>query len=179
MSRSLDRRRDVRTEKQFKQDILEGSKRERTLINIWSTEMVRRGHNIIIKDNGIDNSGQFVEKSDNRPDYLVTIDGNTALYEVKSNKAAHRNSFKRHDLKSYLKCGANILLFYNIGENYQHPSYDTMISIINPNQIEEILKLPSTSRDRTWGNKEIVIVWARDFDRYFVSERLFSNGLHA
>jgi len=166
--KSADFRRDVRSLEQFKADIAHKTSVERILLNHWIEEMHFRGHTVQVEDYGIDNTGQFVLESDNRPDYCLDIDGKPYYYEVKQNSYTHRNSFKVYDLESYIKADARILLFYGVG-NKGEIYHDSRWAIIHPNSMKEMLKLPRKSNDKTWGNKEIVIVYREKFNDYFKS----------
>lgn len=166
--KSLDFRRDIRSTEQFKKDIASKTVTERVLLNHWIREMEFRNHVVQVENYGIDNSGQFVPESDNRPDFFLNIDGRPYYYEVKQNSYMHRNSFKVYDLEQYIKLDARILLFYGVGTKGEI-YVDSRWAIIQPNSMKEMLKLPRISKDRTWGNKEIVIVYKEHFDRYFRS----------
>lgn len=169
--RSLDKRRDVRSEEQFKSDIKAATLREKKLLDLWIKEMEGLGHKVSAKDSGVNNNGDFVEFSDNNPDYSLTIDDNPpCLYEIKQNPYNHRNSFKIYDLQTYIKLKAKILLFYGISKNADLTT-DSRWAIIEPEAMERMLVfLPSTSGDVKWGYKPIVVVWARQFDEYFESK---------
>jgi len=167
---SLNRRRDVRTEDQFKKDIKEATERERRLLKLWIKEMEYLGHKIVATNNGVDNSGEFVEFSNNDPDYNIIIDDSpSCLYEIKQNPFDHRNSFKVYDLQSYIKVNAKILLFYGTSKTGGLTD-KTRWAIIEPEAMQRMLLLPSTSGDVKWGYKPIVIVWQPDFYKYFESK---------
>lgn len=166
--KSVDFRRDVRSIDQFKKDIAQKTSVERILLNHWIHEMKFRGHTVQVEDYGIDNTGQFVPLSSNRPDYELHIDGKPYLYEVKQNSYSHRNSFKVYDLQQYIQMDARILLFYGVGLNGDI-FYDSRWAIIHRESMERILKLPRISNDRSWGNKEIVIVYKERFNEFFRS----------
>lgn len=174
MSKSLDRRKDVRSEAQFKQDIKEASERETMLIKLWYREMVHRGHHVTYRNNGVDNSGEFVEKSDNRPDYQVTVDGESYLLEVKSNPYDHKQTFKIFDLESYVKLGAKILLFFGLGKNKQDFDKETTRwGIIEPKAMEWMLAGKNHVRgDAKWGYKPVIVIYPRDYEGYFKTEEL-------
>lgn len=169
--KSLRFRRDNRSEEQFKKDIKEHTIRERMLLEIWMKEMSALGVSVSYVDNGVDNSGEFVEESNVNPDYCLTINGVTRLTEIKQNPFHHRNSFKVYDLETYIKLDADILLFYGLGKNIQKGLPDTARwAIISPESMKKMLELPRTRSDFAWGNKEIVIVWMDRFDEFFESK---------
>lgn len=127
-----------------------------------------RGHVVQVENYGIDNSGKFVELSDNRPDFELNVDGKPYLYEVKQNQYSHRNSFKVYDLQKYIECEARILLFYGIGINGEI-YHDSRWAIIQPSAMKEMLRLTPTKNDKTWGNKNIVVIYKENFSKYFKS----------
>lgn len=174
MSKSLDRRRDVRTEEQFKQDIKEASERETMLMKLWYREMTHRGHHVTFRNNGIDNSGEFVEQSDSRPDYFVTVDGDSYLLEIKSNPYDHKQTFKVFDLQTYVKLRAKILLFFGLGKDKQ--SFDkekTRWGIIEPTAMEWMLVAKDQyTGDSKWGFKKVIVIYPREYDGYFKTEKL-------
>ena len=164
--RSLNHRKDIRTEEQFKKDIKESTKRESHLLDLWIAYMTSIGYDISYEDNGINNNGDFVQKSDCRPDYKITINGETALYDIKGNKYKHKNTFKVYDLEQYLSYSANILLMYGMSENWDL-NKDARYAIITTEQIRNILTTCPRTKQATWGNKEVVIIYEKDFDKYF------------
>lgn len=178
MSKSLDRRRDVRTADQFKKDIKDASQREKLLIELWAKEMRYRGHTVSYKDNGIDNSGEFVELSDSRPDYEVTVDGNTYLLEVKSNPYSFKQTFKIFDLQTYVKLGAKMLLFFGLGQNKTlFDEETTRWAMIESSSIDKMLKVkPHQTGDSKWGFKKVLILYPGEYDTYFKTEKLTHKG---
>ena len=178
-NRSLNRRKDIRTTEQFKEDIKSASKRERMLIELWQREMEHRGHKIEVFDHGVDNSGEFVEHSNSNPDYRVVIDGKEELYEVKCNKWSHKLTFKVFDLKEYIRFGASILLFFGIGHQEDVVDYETTRwGIIEPKAMEWMLAGKTENRgDPKWGNKPTVIIYPAEYEGYFTEERLTFNDI--
>lgn len=168
---SLDRRRDVRSEEEFKKQIKEASLRERKLLDHWIAEFPEK--TIVVENYGVDNSGEFVEFSNNLPDYRLIIDGVSDLYEIKQNPYSHRNSFKTYDLQCYIKMNAKILLFYGISKEGDITK-DSRWAIIEPEAMQRMLLLPTNAGDKAWGFKPIVIVWERMFNEYFTSNN-FKN----
>jgi len=170
-NKSLDRRRDVRTIKQFKEDISWSTQRENHLIRLYAKEMKFRGHKVKWENNGIDNSGKLVEYSDNRPDFKVTIDDKEKLVEVKANPYHHKQTFKVYDLDAYVKAEADILLFYHIGHHKTVVGPDTKWAIIETKNIEKMLKNSEIrTGDSKWGYKPVIIVYPRDYDKYWKEE---------
>lgn len=169
MSKSLRFRRDNRSEEQFKKDIKEHTLREKKLLELWIKEMASLGISVSYENNGVDNSGEFVEESNVNPDYKLTVNGLTRLTEIKQNPYDHRNSFKVYDLQTYIKQDADILLFYGLGKTYQLTE-KARWAIIKPEAMTRMLELPRTKGDAAWGYKEIVVVWFNRFDEFFQSK---------
>jgi hypothetical protein len=174
VSNSLDRRRDVRTVREFKKDIREATKREQMLMDLWVKEMKFRGKEITYQDHGIDNTGKFTEYSDSRPDFEVTINGRKQLIEIKSNPYFHKQTFKVWDLKTYVEYGASILLFFGLGHDKTTvDKTTTKWGIIRPDKIKHMLRYKKHQKgDEKWGHKEVIIIYPKDYDKYFKTERL-------
>jgi len=170
---SLDRRRDVRTVNEFRKVIKETTLREKMLIEVWIKEMKHRGYIASYEDYGIDNTGELQEKVDNRPDYKVNLNEQEILIEVKANKISHKQTFKVHDIKKYISYNATILLVYGIG-NTKEINYETIRwGLISTEKMSLMLKdLQVESGDRLWGNKPIIRVYPKDYDKYWKEEIL-------
>jgi hypothetical protein len=173
-SNSLNRRKDNRTVEKFLSDIKQNTLREKMLMDLWVKEMTHRGHVVTYIDNGVDNSGEFLEFTDNRPDFKVTIDGVEELYEVKANPWSHKQTFKVFDLQSYVKFEAKILLFYGIGHDKTKVDYDsTRWGVIDTKGIEIMLAGNDfRTGDAKWGGKPVVVIYPRDYPGYFKEETL-------
>lgn len=174
MSKSLNRRKDNRTVDKFLSDIKENTLREKMLIELWAKEMRHRGHTVSYADNGIDNSGEYLEFTDNRPDFKVCVDGVESLYEVKANPWSHKQTFKVYDLQAYVKYQASILLFYGIGHSKTEVDRETTRwGIISPQSIAFMLAGNDTrTGDPKWGGKPVVVIYPRDYPGYFKEEVL-------
>ena len=89
MSKSLDNRRDHRTEKQFKKDISTWEAKEDIWAETMKAEMEQCGHKVEFEHYGIgDGTGKMIEnatvKDLSRPDKKFIIDGETHLVEIKT-----------------------------------------------------------------------------------------------
>lgn len=170
MSSSLDFRRDVRSTEQFQKDVKDATYRERLLMQDWIDEMDKRGFTVTAEDNGIDNSGEFTECSDCRPDYKVTCGKRTVLFEVKQNVYSHKQTFKVYDLEQYIKMDARILLFYGIGPDAEIFK-ESRWTIIKPEAMQKMLnELPHENGGPKWGNKTVVILYQEKYLDYFTPE---------
>lgn len=170
---NLKYRLDNRSISQFKKDIKNRTKKEKFLVDLFKKESEIRGHTISIVDNGIDNSGKLITKIANcQPDYKITIDNITGLYEVKCSPVETRCTFKIHSLKKYVKYKSNILLFYNVGyidtDLRKFKKKDARWAIISTDKISKLLELPSYI-EPMFGNKPCVKILQKDYKRYFKS----------
>lgn len=171
-----DYRRDGRSDEEFKKQIKERTIKEKFLVDIFANECKHRGWTVTYRDNGVDNSGEFQEKATTDADYLISINGNEELYEIKNSPVKHKCTFKVHNLKQYVKQKANILLFYatgNINSDYSKINYEnTRWAIIKPEKIQLMLDLNDHYNERMFGNKLCVKILEQDYPTYFESEKL-------
>lgn len=164
-------RKDHRTAEKFADDIQKTTNREKVMIEIWTACMINSGHTVEYHSSGTDNTGKIVERATSIPDYIITLDGETALYDIKCNKYSHKNTFKVYDLKKYIEYDANILLLYGMGDDWA-PNEKAKWGIITPEAMKRMLEDLKHINDFKWGNKPTVIVYDKDFDKYFESKSL-------
>lgn len=174
---SPDRRKDTRTLKQFAKDIKKFTTRERLLVELFANEYRHRGHNVIILDNGVDNTGKLVQKSNSNADYELIIDGVPGLYEIKCGPVPYKATFKAHDLEAYVKQGANMLLFLGTGYNTKKINMDeTVWCIVTPQTMQRMLDENTIYKEKAFGGKPCVQVMQGHFKKYFQFERLEHVG---
>jgi hypothetical protein len=175
-NKNLNYRIDNRSLKKFKGDILKRTLKEKFLLEIFIQEQIHRGNSITAEDYGIDNTGKFVEKATTSPDYKITINGKTKLYEIKSSKSTQICTFKTHNLKKYAEYNANILLFYGTGEIENKPediNYEkTRWAIVTPAKIKLMLKNKKPYIEKLFGDKLCIQIQKNEFDDYFDSHKL-------
>lgn len=174
--KSINFRRDNRTQKQFEQDILNSTNKEKFLLKLFVKYCKSKGQTITYRSNGTNNKGQLVKKSSCDADYKITIDGQTNLYDIKNSPVLHKLTFKKYQLEQYVKQDAHILVFYGTG-NINHDTSklkkdDTYFAIITPKKIQKILKECRSYKDKYFGYKECVRVEGKDFNKYFESYKL-------
>lgn len=142
---------------QFKKDIFESTKDERIIIELYA-KYCKDKHGVIIdiKDNGIDNTGEFLELSKVRKDADFIVNGH--LVEVKTIREK-LNSFrlKVYSIKSYIKQKANMLLVS--GWKTDNPEF----TIITPKLMRNIMKEKPIAIARDWENKRIIRLEYDDF----------------
>jgi hypothetical protein len=170
---NLDYRIDNRSIKQFKKDILQRTLKEKFLLELFIQECIYLGNTIQVEDYGVDNTGKFVEKANTKPDYKITIDGVTKLYEIKSSKSPYICTFKIHNLKKYIEYNANILLFYGTGdiENDVGNLDEENIrwAILTPEIIKRMLDNKKSYIEKKFGDKRCIQLQLKEFDEYFDS----------
>ncbi len=111
---------DHRTKEEFAATIKRLSALESWLCELWIADMDLRGNKVKVVNYGADNSGRYLEKANDKPDYHATVkrklDGYSysTLVEFKSNPAFSKCTFKIDALKSCLKHDASIVLFFNV-----------------------------------------------------------------
>lgn len=175
-SKSLKFRRDWRTNEQFKKDIQNTTKKEKFLLELFVKHYKNKGISVTYQNNGVNNDGKFVKESNCNADYSITIDGKSALYEIKNSPVNHKITFKVYNLTEYVIQQANILLFYGTGnintELNQIDLNNTYWAIIYYNKIEQMLKDYPPYNEWMFGNKKCIQIQSKDFHKYFTSEKL-------
>ena len=176
MNKSINYRKDHRTTEQFEKDIRCRTNKERFLIELFIKECEYHGKLIRIENNGVDNSGQFMQKSNCNADYSYTHDGKVNLLEVKCSPVSHKCTFKVYNLQQYIKQEASILLFYGVGKIDKDPSKidykNTRWAIIVPEKIQQMLDEHEPYKEYLFGNKMCIQIKQEKYDKYFKSYRL-------
>lgn len=177
----LQRRLDSRTIREFAKSLKAHTLKETYLILLFKDEMELLGHSVEIKDNGIDNEGNFIavaDKSVSQSDFQVRIDGKTwQRAEVKNSPSRYKTTFKLCNLKSYVEQNAVMILFYGTGRLENDFSKldvkNTRWALLTTEQIKNLLTLPTR---RYWeiGNKTGVQLTEKDFRNYFTPNKLNS-----
>lgn len=115
-------RQDNRSIETFKKDIKFGTMLEKFWIEclVESLRHNKEVSDIVLNNNGIDNSGEYVEKSTRDADYHLSFKAYRSFFsgkiEVKFAPTKGKVTFKKHDLEEYVKQNAYIYLIYNNGE---------------------------------------------------------------
>lgn len=162
---------DNRSKDEFKTDIKRATKIENWLIDLWVREMTLRGHDVKYFDNGVDNSGEFVDNPNSSSDYKIKFNGKTEFVEVKTSPIGNdkKSSFKVDSLKACLRNHASMLVFYNIATRSNEFIKDTdlynvywykidqftqrhLLDIYKPQSIKHIM-----------GGKQIIVVPHYDY----------------
>ncbi len=170
MSKSLNHRRDDRTVRQFKKDIKSSTKKERFLVELFREEMKFLGHTIRISNYGTDNTGKLVKYSSCKPDFKITVDGKTELYDIKNSPVSHKWTFKVYNLEQYVLQDANILVFWGTGyinkNTKQINRASTRWGIITPKKIKKMLRDYEPYNEPMFGNKSCIQIPNVDFKKF-------------
>lgn len=147
-----------RTYDEFKRDIKQSTIDERIIIEKYR-DYCKTVHNIdiIIEDNGVDNTGEFLDVSQVRSDADFKVNGK--LVEVKTIKDKLKVfRLKVASIKSYIKQNATMLLVS--GWKTEEPEF----TMITPKLMKHLLKTKKIEVARDWENKKIVKLTYDDFN---------------
>lgn len=140
-------RKDWRNDEEYAKDIADGHKAEKVIIEAYAEHLRKRyGIEVIVEDNGVDNSGKVIDNSlvNSDADYIL----NGKLIEVKFiNNMASEFRIKKDQLHSYVRQDA-VVLFVN-GYNTDTPKF----TLIKPDRLVELSKTRRAKPFRPWGNK--------------------------
>jgi len=163
----LNYRKDNRTKNQFADDIIECTKIERELMNIYVDDLNKRKGAYIYTfvDNGIDNSGKLIENDKEittSADFkLKKIKGRDRLIEIKfCRKDLNVFHLKTSQLKSYIRQDCCVVMFMGIDtENIRY-------TILKPSDMEAVLL--GYKDVFFWGKKQKRLP-IKDFNWYYVN----------
>lgn len=160
----LDRRRDNngkkkgRTYARFFIEISEGIRKEHAVFQKWIEHMESLGYKMRWEKYGTDAVGlAFVEVTDDRPDYIVSINNSPFfIVDAKTCPIETINTFKTGDMKHYVKYNASMVVCMgNIkAEDPELKSF----AFYGPSAIRHLLKLDSTTYPEFAPNKQAVRV---------------------
>ncbi len=173
-------RRDVRTDKEFKDDIKHTTKKEKFLVEVYRRELKHRGIIITVSDNGIDNTGKVIKGNvDCRGDFTIENEnGDSWIAEIKNSPVATKCTFKVASLQAYVRDSTSILLFMNTGninKDLSKMDYDdTRWATVTPTSIALMLenKKDDYYNEYMFGGKECLKILKAEYDAYFITEEL-------
>ncbi len=174
---------DHRSKEEFSKDIKRATLIENWLMDLWVKEMVLRGNKIDYFDNGVDNSGEFVDIPNSSSDYKIIENGETKFIEVKTSPIGNdkKSSFKVDALQACIRNKAEILVFYNIATRSTNFKLDTIISDIYwyrisvPTQRKLLEWYEPVSIAKIMGGKKIIMVPAEHYQEVFGTKQYFTN----
>lgn len=168
-NKSLNYRRDNRSQKEFIKDIAKSTQKENFLVNLFQLEMECRGFSVRVEDYGIDNTGKIVKKSSCAPDFKITIDDVEYLIEMK-NSPTNIWTFKVYNLERYIEQKAWILIFWNTGnlkKDINNINYNTTrFGLLSPATLQTILNTYNSYKEPKFGNKLCVRIYDKDFSQF-------------
>jgi len=140
-----DYRKDWRNDDEFAKDIEESHKIERIIIDAYAEHLrIKHGLEVIIEDNGTDNSGAVVDSANTNADFKI----NGKPIEVKYNNSMdYEFRFKKDQLLSYLKQDACVL--WVNGWLTDSPEF----TVLKPSKLQEIKETRVSKPFKTWGYK--------------------------
>lgn len=183
---------DKRNKESFSKDIKFGTMIEQFWMRKCLPEIIKADiykDFVSLKDNGVDNSGEFTNNPTSSADFLIVTKTGSFPLEIKWAPTKGKITLKKNNLVSYLKQNADILLIYNNSnkelkkpKHYDYSEHwgliednisDILWCIIPNSSIKEILKLKE-QKIYYMGNKPGFIIKEQDFGKYF-SLRNFTN----
>lgn len=152
------RRLSGRTYEQFKKDIEKGHRDERKIIERYAKfYKVKTGRDLHIIDNGVDNTGEFLDVSKVRDDADFVVNGK--LMEVKIIKDdLFQFRLKLNLLKSYIKQDANVLVV--LGWETDTPKF----TILNKEKLQHIVKFGKKYVSGDWEGKPTVVIYRNSYE---------------
>jgi len=181
MSKSLNRRKDVRTTAEFERDIVRRTLKERFLARLFVMEMRARGSTVSVDETGNKDAGKVTARSSCESDYEFTIDGELHLVDIKNCGISTKATFKLYQLKQYVKQEASILLFVGTGFIDKDPTQidykQTQWALVTPHHIQYMIEDLKPYKDPNFGYKQCVRVTQPNFHKYFVFNTLVVQNL--
>lgn len=144
---------DYRTKEQFKKDIHECTKIEGTLMKMYvqwlNSVRDQSSAEYTYVDNGIDNSGKFVERPDSRADFILKRAGvRNKKIDIKfARKNVKTFHLKVNHIMQYIQDDVCVVNF--IGAASDNPKF----CIIPPSELSEWLKHGERVEYKAWGGK--------------------------
>lgn len=158
-------RMDNRTEEEFKRDIEIGTAAELDIIKRYAHYVKRvYGIDIVVTDNGCDNSGQFLADYQVSTDADFLINGKTA--EIKfNNTVLSKFRVKASQVESYWKQGASII--WVNGYLSKYPKF----TLITDEGLQNIMMTKKQEPFAGWGGKMCYVLDSNDY-AWFTLDRL-------
>lgn len=146
-----------RTYGQFKEDIKKGHKNEREIIKRYAKFYKQTvGRELRVVDNGVDNTGEFLDVSKVKDDADFVVNGKPLEVKIiKDNLFQFR--LKLNLLKSYIKQNANVLIV--IGWETDEPKF----TILNKEKLEHVVKFGKKYVSGDWEGKPTVLLYRNSY----------------
>jgi len=152
------RRLSGRTYEQFKEDIKQGHTNEREVINRYAKfYKSKTGKDLDVVDNGVDNSGEFIEVTQVKDDADFIVNGKPMEVKIiKHNLLKFR--LKLNLIKSYIEQNADVLIV--LGWETDTPEF----AILNKEQLENMVKYGKRNVSGDWEGKPTVTTFKNSYD---------------
>lgn len=146
-----------RNEEQFKKDIKDYTSSERLIIDRFAEIYKEKtGKNLHITNNGIDNSGEFIETSKVTDDADFLVNG--CPIEVKTiQKNLDIFRLKLYHIKSYVKQGAILLIV--LGWKTNTPKF----AVLGKKKLEKLIENNHKCIANIWEGKPVVELKRKDY----------------
>lgn len=142
-----------RTVEQFKKDIKQGHKNEKEIIERYAKFYKdTTGKELNIVDNGVDNSGEYLDISQVKDDADYIINGKPMEVKIIKNKLP-KFRLKLNLIKSYIEQNANVLIV--VGWETDTPEF----TILGKESLEHMAKYSKKYVSGDWEGKPTVDVY--------------------
>jgi hypothetical protein len=146
-----------RTYEEFEKDIRQGHINEREVIKRYAKLYKEKtGKDLHIIDNGVDNTGEFLDVSKVRDDVDFVVNGKPLEVKIIKNKL-FQFRLKLNLLKSYIEQNANVLVV--IGWETDTPEF----TILGKQDIEHVVKFGKKFISGDWEGKPTVQLYRNSY----------------
>lgn len=147
-----------RTKEKFKEDIRKGHLIEKEVVERYSVfYKSNTGKDLKIVDNGVDNSGKYLNINDVRDDADFVLNGVPVEIKVIKNDL-FQFRLKLNLIKSYIKQGACILIV--LGWETDTPKF----TLLNQHELKHMATFGKKEVSGDWEGKPTVLVYRNSFE---------------
>lgn len=156
----------------FFENIYNKTKEEQRTFEAWATDLRKRGHKVITKSTGADNTGLPVLSAydiEDEGDFVASIDGQEYRLELKTSPTLACFTFKIANVERYIKKGINILLVMKDSGQYKYwqiLDFELMQQLVDGDIGHRGMHFPSS-------RKPTVRVWKKQYEK-MIEENNFS-----
>lgn len=151
------RRLSGRTYEQFKKDIKQGHENEREIIHRYAKfYRSKKGKELSIIDNGVDNTGDFLDISEVKDDADFVVNGKPMEVKIIKNKLP-KFRLKLNLIKSYIEQDANVLIV--LGWETDTPEF----TILNKEKLKHMATFGKKEVSGDWEGKPTVVVYSNSY----------------
>jgi translation elongation factor P/translation initiation factor 5A len=147
-----------RTQEQFKEDIKQGHRNEKIIIERYAKFYKQKtGKELHIIDNGVDNTGEFLEIKKVRDDADFILNGKPVEVKIIKDKL-FTFRLKLNLLKSYIKQDANVLIV--LGWETDSPEF----TILDKETLKHVVRFGKKTISGDWEGKPTVTLYRNSYD---------------